>query len=1411
MNSDPLPNESVSSSASSVILDTDLVESPKIDAPFPIVGIAASAGGLEAFTELIRHLPTDTGMAFVLIQHLSPNYESLLSQILGRVTAMPVRQVQDRMMVEPNQVYVIPPNTQMTLAQGMLHLSPRQKTYGKYMPGDAFFVSLAADRGNKAIAVVLSGTDGDGSQGLKAIKVAGGVTFAQCEDTAKFDSMPNTAVATGNVDFVLPPQAIAQELTTLSQRVFSFYSHPLPVVTKLPEAGTALTTIFAQLRTITGVDFTYYKPATLNRRMQRRMLLYKLNSLSDYAQYLQAHPDEVQALYEEILIHVTSFFRDPEAFEQLKERVFPTISQNKSLNAPIRIWVAGCSTGEEVYSLAICLLEFFSDKATIPPIQVFATDISEMAISKARSGLYLEAQMEGVSVARRNRFFMPLAEGNYQISSAVRELCVFARHNLGEDPPFSNLDLISCRNVLIYLSDTLQERIMSLFHYSLNLSGFLLLGTSESVKTSLDLFTPIEEQFKIYARKLSLNRPLFSFRTSSNLVASIDSRERMTEKFLNNFDLGREVDQLISNRYAPVSVVVNDQMDIIQMRGDTNPYLKLSPGTTDLNLLMMAKSGLSTALRTAIYQVQTQNISVRQEKIQVELGDASLFLNLEAIPFRPTIVDALHFLVLFESVLPPTTDISPANESLNPASLEREIMQLRTSLAAATQRELSAQAHLQAVIQEQNYLNQSLRVANEEILSSNEELQSTNEELQTAKEEIQATNEELSTTNDELRSRNLQQNRDNSDLNNFLTSISVPIVMLSNDLRIRRFTLTAQRLFNFIPTDIGRPFNDLRTNFDVPNLESMILSVLETLNTAEQEIQTQAGYWYSLRIRPYRTTENQIDGVTMLFIDIDALKRNASTLETARNYAETIIDTVQTPLVVLDANMRVNTVNRSFYETFQVSAFETAQSPLFELGNGQWNIPQLLTILEEILSKNILIRNFEVNHCFEQIGQKTMLINACKLQHEDNISQILLLIEDITERKQFEIERRLLLTQEQSARQEAETANKAKDEFISNLSHELRNPLNSILGWSQLLRSRRTFDQAKVIRGLELIEQSAKAQTQLIEDLLDVSRITRGKLNLNIGTHDLDLIVQTALEIVQLLASAKNIQIVSFLSSVTIVGDRDRLQQVLWNLLSNAIKFTPPGGRVEIKLDSDGHSAQIQVSDTGQGIEADLLPYIFDRFRQGDSSSTKAIPGLGLGLSIVRQLVELHGGTVQAESPGVGQGATLTVRLPLPTAAPDEVREMPQESTTQSDLELSSNAEIPTLLLTGLWILVVDDEEGTLELLKFMLESYEAQVLTVTSAREALDILSTHPDQFDVLVSDIGMPSQDGYFLIQQVRELDAEIGGQIPAIALTAYAGDLEQQRAIAAGFQAHIAKPVEPLQLALLIASLVAGDTLK
>ncbi|MEH1813943.1 MAG: chemotaxis protein CheB [Nostoc sp.] len=1407
MTSDQLSEQPVSESTANEAFDVERQDIA--NALFPIVGIAASAGGLEAFTQVLRHLLTDTGMAFVLIQHLDPNHKSLLSEILARTTQMPVIEVQDGMSVEPNKVYIIPPNTKMMLSGGVLQLTPREKVHGKYMPADAFFTSLAADRGYKAIAVVLSGADGDGSLGLKAIKAAGGVTFAQCEDTAKFDSMPNTAVATGNVDFILPPQKIAEELVNLSRNPFISNSLPAIAIEKLPEQEDALATIFVLLRSQTGVDFSHYKPNTLDRRIQRRMLLYKLERLQDYAEYLQNNPGEVKALYEEILIHVTHFFRDPEAFQLLKERVFPTIIQNKSAELPIRIWVAGCSTGEEVYSIAISLLEVLSNKVTSPPIQIFATDISEIAIDKARSGIYAENQMVEVSPESRRRFFNALEGGGYQINKAVRELCVFARQNLGSDPPFSNLDLISCRNVLIYLDETLQKRILPIFHYSLNPTGFLLLGTSESIGKYSDLFTLIDKKYKIYAKKLTANRPILSFVTSNYPLVKVEEPKLTNENPSDEFDLERKTDQLILNRYAPVGVVINNKMDVLQLRGEIDLYLKLSPGKPSLNLFKMVRQGLLVELRATIYQAQRQKILVRKEGLRIESGDTSKIINLEVIPFKPATDEELYFLVLFESAPPTVNNLSTVNpESQEQSDLAQEIVRLRLELATAIQERAATQEYLQAVIQEQEHINQDLKVANEEILSSNEELQSTNEELETAKEEIQATNEELNTTNEELRSRNLELHQVNNDLTNLLASINIPILILTSDLRVRRFTPMAQRLFNLIPADAGRPLSDIRANLDVPELETLILEVLDTLSIKELEVQTLGGHWYNLRIRPYRTTENQIDGVVLVLIDIDVLKRSAATLEQARNYAEAIVETVQVPLIVLDSDFRVNKANRSFYETFQVSPSETAQSLIFELGNGQWNLPGLRSLLEDILANDTSIQNLEIEHRFEQIGQKTMLLNGWKIIQQGEAQMILLAIEDISDRKQFELERSKLLAQERSARQQAEIANRAKDEFLSNLSHELRNPLNIILGWAQLFRNR-DLDSSAVTRAWEVVERSAKVQAQLIDDMLDVSRITSGKLHLNTRLIDLVSVVDAAIESVQLSAEAKSIQIVSDLNSATVVGDFDRLQQVLWNLLSNAIKFTPAGGRVGIMLEAVYTHAQIQVSDTGIGISADLLPYIFDRFRQGDSSSSKTTQGLGLGLSIVRHLVELHGGTVQAQSPGEGQGTTIVVRLPLRSMPPEITPPTYLEPIVLSETQPTLNGKNPPLSLEGLCILAVDDQADSRDLIKSILENFRAEVVIVTSAREAIAALTESPGKYDVLLADIGMPEEDGFSLIRQVRALEAEAGGQIPAAAITAYATQQERQRAIDAGFQTHLAKPIELTKLVLMIANLSGRGT--
>jgi two-component system, chemotaxis family, CheB/CheR fusion protein len=1368
---------------------------------FPIVGVAASAGGLEAFTQLLDRLPVDTGMAFVLIQHLSPDHKSLLTEILARVTQMVVREGKSGLVVEPNHVYIIPPNVKMVLERGVLQLTPREKIFGKYMPGDAFFVSLAADRGSKSIAVVLSGGDGDGSLGVTAIKAAGGVTFAQCEGTAKFDSMPNTAVATGNVDFILPPEQIAAELVKLSRNPMWTSPQPLISTDGLVSAPDALATIFSLLKSTTGVDFSHYKPKTLDRRIQRRMLLCKLEQLTDYAAYLQAHPAEVKALSEEILIHVTNFFRDPQAFELLKTKVFETITEHKSVEVPIRIWVAGCSTGEEVYSIAICLLEFLADRATQPPIQIFATDISELSIDKARTGIYTENQMADVSPERRRRFFYPI-DGGYHISKAVRELCVFARQDLSSDPPFSNVDLISCRNVLIYLDDALQQRIMPIFHYSLNAIGFLLLGTSESTGKSANLFAVVEKKHRIYQKNPTATQSTFSFTPSNyrtiDVVNNLSDRQSIPA-VPPGFDLQEKVDRLIADRYTPIGVVVDDKMQVLQLQGEIDRYLKLVAGAANLNLFNLIKSNLLVELRAAIDRAKQHNLPVTKNGLHLEEHDRSSSFNLQVIPFNIPTAQERRFLILFEDALISKAINHQQLELTIPLEdLEQENARLRQETIAAIQERTATQEYLRAVIQEQEYSNQDLKVANEEILSSNEELQSTNEELETAKEEIQATNEELNTINEEFHRRNAELAIVNNDLTNLLATINIPILMLTNDLRIRRFTPMAQRLFNFIATDTGRPLSDLRTNLNIPDLNPLILEVLETLTVKELEVQTQTGYWYTLRIRPYRTTENRIDGVVLVLLDIDALKRSATTLETARNYAEAIVETVRVPLLVIEADLRVNTANRSFCETFQVSQLETARTKIFELGNGQWNIPGLRSILEDIFANNTILTNFEVEHLFEKIGQKTMLLNALKIIAIGDTPRVLLSIEDITDRRQFEAERSHLLAQEQLSRQAAETANCAKDDFLSNLSHELRNPLTAIIGWAQLIQSKK-LDPATIDRGLEVIYRSAKAQSQLIEDMLDLSRIASGKMQLNPIELDLASIVNVAISSVELAATAKSIEISSNLTPVTIVGDSDRLVQVLCNLLANAIKFTPTGGRVEIALSTVQTYAQIRVSDNGQGMGAELLPHIFDRFHQGDSSSSKSSDGLGLGLSIVRHIIELHSGNIRAISAGEGQGTTFIIELPLdntPDLAPivAELVKTPIQSVSA---------------LARLQLLVVDDEMDILNLMKYILENAGAQVTIASSGKEAIAALRASEGKYDALLADLGMPEEDGFALIGQVRGLPAEIGGQIPAAAITAYVSDKERQRAIAAGFQVHLSKPVYPAQLIQMVANLTGRLT--
>jgi len=845
---------------------------------FAIVGIGASAGGLEAFTQILKDIPPTIGMGFVLIQHLAPDHDSHLGEILQRSTQMTVTQASDGMKVEPNSVYVIPPNTLMTLDQGILRLEPRQRVRGRYMAIDEFFSSLAADRGSQAIAVVLSGSNEDGTEGLGVIKSVGGITFAQNVASAEFPTMPTIAIASSYVDFVLTPTEIAAELVKISQG--NRQSTAALDIDETDDDNELATTVFAKsketlpiiftlLKDAMGINFSNYKQGTIRRRIARRMGLLNLDQLDVYAQYLRDHRDEVEKLYHDILINVTSFFRDPESFTILQQTVFPAICENKSPDVPIRIWVAGCSTGEEAYSMAISLLEFFDDQPVKHKIQIFATDVSEIVINKARIGCYEQNLLTSVSPERLSRFFTTTdTEGCYQISKLVRESCVFARQNLTSDPPFSRLDLISCRNMLIYLEPVLQKKIMPIFHYALNPDGFLMLGSSEGIGNATDLFEAIHKKYRIYKRIGTPARMAFNF-VKSTYESLTDNLPKLNESAA-EVSLEQLADQVVLSQYAPVGVIINVDMEILQFRGQTSLYLDPSPGKASLSLLKMVRSELRMELQSAIQKAKQQDMPFSKDGIEMSQG---FLVKLDVIPLK--INTDKYFLVLFEkhstsaisNPLSAVPLVTPRNES------ELEVVRLTHELE-------STKKYLRSIIENQEATHQDLKVASEEILSSNEELQSSNEELETAKEEIQATNEELSTINDELYSRNILLQDVNNDMQNLLSSVNIPILMLSGDLRIRRFTPMLEQIFNLIPSDIGRPFSDIQNHIDVPNLRALMTSVIDTLIPYDQEIQDHSGHWYSLRIRPYRTVENQIDGVVMSLIDIDLIKEQKQQLIT---------------------------------------------------------------------------------------------------------------------------------------------------------------------------------------------------------------------------------------------------------------------------------------------------------------------------------------------------------------------------------------------------------------------------------------------------------------------------------------------------------------------------------------------------
>jgi chemotaxis methyl-accepting protein methylase/signal transduction histidine kinase/chemotaxis response regulator CheB len=929
---------------------------------FPIVGIGASAGGLEAFTQLLKHLPVNTGMGFVLVQHLDPLHESALAQLLGRATTMRVQEVTNNLRVEPNRVYVIPPNTSMEISKGGLKLRPRsEQKRGAQHSIDSFFESLAHERCERAIGVVLSGTASDGTLGLEAIKAEGGITFAQ-DESAKFDSMPRNAIAAGCVDFVLSPEAIAKELARIAQHPMVASASGDSLISP-PEAGrgtdqsegpearlasgghgsphagadqvlleakaaqdnplsakqNGFKKILLLLRNHCGVDFSLYKSSTIQRRVTRRMILNRQNALGDYATFLKGNSKELDALYSDVLISVTSFFRNPEAFETLKRKVFPALLAQNRRDGPVRVWTLGCSTGQEAYSIAMSFAEFSEKTSRAPKLQIFATDLNEALLEKARHGLYAKTLAQDVSPERLRRFFVE-EEGGYRVSKALREQVVFARQNVMSDPPFSRMDLISCRNLLIYLEAGLQRKIMPAFHYALNPGGFLFLGTSETVGQYTELFEPADKKQRIFSRKAA-QTPLFRLplphersthpSPGQRPLSTMERAQSFPEGLRGEFDAQREADRLSVSQFVPPGVLINAEQQVLQFRGATSAYLEPPIGKASFDVLKMAREGLLLPLRAAINKAKRDQKAVRRENVRVRQNGGTRGVHLQVIPLKN--LKERCYLILFEdakadraggdppSHRPPTGAVTKQRPAATGAT-SRRVAELEAELS-------ETRDYLQSIQEQYEASTEELQASGEEVQSANEELQSINEELETSKEELESTNEELITVNEEMLHRNVELKGLNNDLNNLTISINTAILVLGRDLTIRRFTVQAEKIFNLSTADVGRPMSGIRHNLDCRDLEEFVREVIDTVSVRQREVRDREGHWYSLRARPYLTNDNKIDGAVLVVVDIEALKGTERALRKSESHYRALFNLGPVAIYSCDATGLIQEYN----------------------------------------------------------------------------------------------------------------------------------------------------------------------------------------------------------------------------------------------------------------------------------------------------------------------------------------------------------------------------------------------------------------------------------------------------------------------------------------------------------------------
>jgi two-component system CheB/CheR fusion protein len=1340
---------------------------------FPVVGIGASAGGFPAIERLLENLPAHTGMAFVVVMHLSPEHPSTADTIFQRSTRMPVVMVSDMLPIEADHVYVIPPGRSLVMSDGHLQLGRLERTPTRHFAIDQFFRSLGEVHRERAIAIVLSGSGADGAQGVKRLKERGGITLAQSPADAAHDSMPLHAIATGSIDFVLPVIDMAQKLVDLwanAQHIelprppsdLQAETSPTPEAEEAAEE--ALLAIMQVLRERTGHDFTRYKRATLLRRIERRMQVTQQPTVPAYTAFLQENPQETKLLLQDMLISVTNFFRDRTAFDALERALVAELFEAPSPVERVRAWVAGCATGEEAYSVAMLLLEHASSGGMLAGVQVFATDIDERALVVGRAGHYAESIITDVPPVRLRQFF-DRQPGQYAVSRALRERVTFSLHNLLRDPPFSRLDLVCCRNLLIYLDRAAQRQVLETFHFALRPGGLLFLGSAETADAAPEHFVIVDRKHRIYRattvlveRRVpeALGVPLSYLPPSE--VASTSVRKELLA------DIRRQLE--VENALA--AVVVDHQLRVTYVSEQATRYLRLYSGELSAQLLQLVLPELRLALRAALAHAEQQGEAVEARRIRLVRGDQTLAVRMIVQPIhhvRHAQAAKGWLIVRFEEEA-----FAAADDALSAAELtvqtKHDLISLHEQLSAAIGESDSSNDALRAS-------NEALRAANEELQSLNEELRSTTEELETSKEELQSVNEELTTVNYDLKQHLEVSAKARDDLQNFLAASEIATVFLDRGMRIQRFTPRASGIFNLIAADVSRPLFDITHRLDYPQMEADAQQAFDSLQPIEREVQSIDGRWFLARVLPYRSSDDRIEGVVLNFIDVTARHQAEQTARAGEERLKLLFDSSADYIIImLDEQGRITRWNKGAEQALGYTEAEVMNQPcdfIFTPEDRAAGVPQ-----EERQQARKAGRARDERWHLHKNGTRVYFSGVLVLLEHSVESGYAKIARDLTQPRLAEQERDNLLASEQSLRTQLQEASAMKDEFLAVMSHELKNPLNLIALNAQMLAFRPEAKSEPVAKIAHTIRESVKSQGQLIDDLLDLSRLQTGKLLLNLQELRCDDLVKRIADAVRSDAQARGLALNLHIAqgSYLMHADPVRIEQIVWNLVSNALKFTPAGGVVDISLEKDQHWMHLKVADTGEGIKAEYLPVIFEMFQQaGARATTRDKGGLGIGLNIVKRLVEAHGGTADVASPGPGQGATFMVTLPC-----QPLHLAPNDSGSQA------------LKLHGLRVLLVEDDEDALVMLGLLLRTAGAVVTTAPSANEALSHAA--PGRFDLIVSDIAMPDVDGYTLMARLREQGLS---DVPAIALTGFARADDRARALAAGFDEHLGKPFQ------------------